>query len=267
MTGDGVNDAPAPKQADIGIAMGLRGSAVASEAADLVLKDDSFVSIVRAISQGRVIFENIRKFIIFLLSCNLTEIFVVTFAGLLNTGNPLLPLQILFINIVTDVFPALALGVGKENNHLMKKLPHDPKKSIIEKSDWRKIVYYAMVMTMSVLGVYWLAINQFGLSQEEGNTITFFALSLSQLLYVFNLYSGKGRFYSNEITANKFVWLATALCILVLLGTYYIPFLRMILNLQLLNTRALGLILLAGTIPILVIQTVKLASCKFIKMH
>ena len=122
-------------------------------------------------------------------------------------------------------------------------------------------------MTASVLGVYWLAINQFGLSQKEGNTITFFALSLSQLLHVFNLYSGKGRFYSNEITANKFVWLATALCILLLLGTYYIPFLRTILNLQLLNTRALGLILLAGTIPILVIQTVKFASYKFIKTH
>ncbi|WP_229254054.1 cation-transporting P-type ATPase [Dyadobacter sp. NIV53] len=267
MTGDGVNDAPALKQADIGIAMGLRGSAVASEAADLVLKDDSFVSIVHAISQGRVIFENIRKFVIFLLSCNLTEIFVVTFAGFLNAGNPLLPLQILFINIVTDVFPALALGVGKENNHLMKKLPRDPKKSIIEKSDWRKILYYALVMTASVLVVYWLAINHFGLSQKEGNTITFFALSLSQLLHVFNLYSGKGRFYSNEITANKFVWLATALCILLLLGTYYIPFLRMILNLQLLNARAFGLILLAGTIPILVIQTVRFASYRFTRTH
>ena len=234
--------------------MGLRGTQVAAEAADLVLKDDSFASVGRAIQQGRVIFENIHKFVVFLLSCNLSEIFVVALAGIIGLGNPLLPLQILFVNIVTDVFPALALGVGRENGKLMQRHPRAPNSPLLSRSDWRQVVFYAVVITVAVLGLYAYARWQWGYTAAQGSTLAFYALCWTQLLHVFNMYSGKRTsLFSNEITQNRYVWLALLLCVGLLLLTYYVPFLRTALSLQPIEGRALLLLIGAGIFPIVVV--------------
>jgi len=173
MTGDGINDTPALKKSDIGIAMGQRGTEAAKEVADLVLEDDAFASIVLAIKQGRGIFENIRHFVVYLLSCNLSELLVVAIAFFSNLTLPLLPLQILFINMVTDVFPALALGMNKSVKNVMSQPPRSKDTPIVSKTMWIAIVFYAIGITIASLSALLFATYYLNASELVANNFAF----------------------------------------------------------------------------------------------
>ena len=227
MTGDGVNDALAIKKADIGVSMGITGTDVAKNTAEMILTDDNFASIVAAVEEGRIIFSNIKKFVYFLLSCNIGEILLVFTSILMNLPVPLLPIQLLWLNLVTDSFPALALGVEKGEPDIMNQPPRNPDEAILDKRMLVGVTFQAIAVAAASLSAYILALRLYGLDNiVEARTITFATLIVAELLRAYSSRSQKFTLAKIGVFSNKSMVYATLGAFLLLLAVIYIPFMN-----------------------------------------
>ena len=260
VTGDGINDAPALKHSDIGIAMGITGTEVTKEASDMVLADDNFASIVAAVEEGRSIYNNIKKYLTFLLSCNLGEILIVFIAGILGWPLPLLTIHLLWINLATDGLPAIALGVDPADPDIMKTPPISKSEGIFTRRVKFFIASLAVIIAMIVLPIFIVSLERMDIVYAQ--TVALTTLVMIEMFNAFNCRSLTNSIFKIGPFTNKWLIIAVTFSIFMHLAILYVPGLTPLFKIQSLDPRIWTFILPLSVLPLVLVEIAKYVKNK-----